>query len=155
MMQLHLLDNPVDRFEGDVVAAFYFVDDRPLCGPAALLDWRLNGRLTELLLQDVLDGTIGEQLLVQGNGKIAADWALFVGGGKRAELAENGYRKLLRHLLTTCHRAGATRVALGLGLSAGMTSAELQRLVRQSLEDMAPANLDCLLGIVDENARLV
>lgn len=155
MMQLHLLDNPVDRFEGDVVAALYFVDDRPLCGPAALLDWRLNGRLTEQLLLGVLDGSIGEQLLVQGNGKIAADWALFVGAGKRAELGEDGYRKLLRHLLTICHRAGASRIALGLGLPVGMTSAGLQRLVSQSLDELAPCHLDCLLGIVEQNARLV
>jgi len=155
MMQLHLLDNPVDRFEGDVVAAIYFVEDRPLCGPAALLDWRLNGRLTEQLLQGSLDGSIGEQLLVQSNGKIAADWALLAGGGSRAGLDESGYRNLLRRLLSTCHRAGASRVALGLGIPAGMTSAGLQRLVRLTLDEMAPANLDCLLGIVDDGARLV
>lgn len=155
MMQLHLLDNLVDRFEGEVVAALFFVDDRPLCGPAALLDWRLNGRLTDELLQGGLDGSLGDQLLVQNNGKIAADWALFVGGGKRATLGEGAYHALVRQLLTTCRRAGASRIALGLGLPAGMTSAHLQRLVSETLDEMAPGHLDCLLGIVDENARLV
>ncbi len=155
MMQLHLLDNPVDRFEGDVVATLFFVDERPLSGPTALLDWRLNGRLTEQLLQGKLAGFAGEQLLVQSNGKIAADWALFVGGGRRGASEKSDYRELLRHLLTTCRQAGASRIALGLGLPAGMNAFALQSLVRQTLAEMPPGNLDCLLSIVDDSVRLV
>lgn len=137
------------------MAALFFADDRPLCGPAALLDWRLNGQLTEELLQGGLDGSLGDQLLVQNNGKIASDWALFVGGGKRANVEEDDCRDLVRQLLTTCRQAGASRIALGLGLLAGMTAAQLQRLVRETLDEVGPGNLDCLLGIVDENTRLV
>jgi hypothetical protein len=155
MLQLHLLDHPVDRFEGEVVAAPFFVDERPLGGPAALLDWRLNGRLTEQLLRGEVSGSPGEHLLVQSNGKIAADWVLFVGGGRRRGLAENSCRELLRQLLATCRRAGFTRIALGLGLPAGMTAFGLQTLVRATLEEMAPGNFDCLLSIVDDTVRLV
>lgn len=155
MMQLHLLDNLVDRFEGEVVAALFFVDDRPLSGPEALLDWRLNGHLTELLLQGKASGSAGEHLLVRSNGKIAADWVLFVGGGRRQGLGEKDCRELLRHLLTTCRRAGFSRIALGLGLPAGMNAFGLLTMVRQTLDEMAPGNLDCLLSIVDDTARLV
>lgn len=155
MMQLHLLDNPVDRFEGEVVAAPFFADERPLCGPAALLDWRLGGRLTEQLLQGKVTGSAGEHLLVRSNGKIAADWALFVGGGSRTAAGESDYRKLMRHLLATCRLAGASRIALGLRLPAGMNAFGLQTMVRQALDEMAPGNLDCLLSIVDDAVRLV
>jgi hypothetical protein len=154
-MLLHLLDNPVERFEGEVVAALFFADERPLSGPAALLDWRLNGRLTEQLLQGKVSGIAGERLLVKSNGKIAADWALFVGGGRRAALGKSDYRELLRQLLTTCRRAGASRIALGLGLVAGLTSSELQRMVRETLGELPPGNFECLLSTVDANARLV
>jgi hypothetical protein len=155
MMQLHLLDNPVDRFEGEVVAVLYFADERPLTGPAALLDWRLNGCLTDQLLLGNLTGVAGEHLLVRSNGKVAADWVLFVGGGKRAHLGESDFRELLRHLLTTCRQTGALRIALGLGQSAGMNAFGLQTMVRQTLDEMAPGNFDCLLSIVDETVRLV
>jgi len=107
------------------------------------------------LLQGKVSGITGERLLVKSNGKIAADWALFVGGGRRATLGESDYRDLLRQLLTTCRRAGASRIALGLGLVAGLSSSELQRMVRETLDEMTPGNFECLLSTVDANARLV
>lgn len=155
MAQLHLLDNPVDLFEGEVVAALFFADERPLRGPQALLDWRLNGLLTDLLLQGRVSGSTGEHVLVRSNGKISADRVLFVGGGSCQVLGDEACRGLLRHLLATCCRAGFTRIALGLGLPAGMTSFGLQNLVRQTLDGMAPKNLDCLLSISDSAVRLV
>lgn len=155
MMQLHLLDNPVDRVEGEVAVALFFLDDRPPTGSAALLDWRLNGRLTEQLLQGKVSGCTGDHLLVRSNGKIAAGWALFVGGGRRRGLGMEDCRELLRHLLATCRLAGFSRIALGLELLAGMNAVGLQKMVRAILDEMAPGNLDCLLNIVDDTVRLV
>jgi len=155
MTQLHLLDNPVDLFEGEVVAAFFFADERPLSGPEALLDWRLNGLLTCMLLEDAARGDFGENILVRSNGKVAADWALFLGGGRRRGLGPEGVRQLLDHLFAVCRRAGFVRVALGLGLPEGISSASLQGLVRAALDAAAPGNLECLLSIVDDNAWLV
>jgi len=155
MMHLHLLDNPVDRIEGEVAAAFFFRDTRPLTGPAALLDWRLNGQLTELLLRGALSGRVGEHLLVRSNGKISADWALFIGGDRRLGIGENEFRELLHHLLTTCCRAGCSRLALGLELPPGMTPGGLQKLARKALDEMPPGELVCLLTIADDTASLV
>jgi GNAT superfamily N-acetyltransferase len=155
MMQLHLLDDPVDRVEGEVAVALFFLDERPPTGPAAILDWRLNGRLTEQILQGKVSGRSGDHLLVRSNGKIAADWALFVGGGRHRGLGENDCRELLRHLLATCRRAGFSRIALGLELPAGMNAVGLQKIVHDTLEEMAPGNLVCLLNIVDDAVRLV
>jgi hypothetical protein len=155
MMQLHLLDNPVDRIEGEVAVALFFLDERPPTGPAALLDWRLNGRLTEQLRQGKVSGCIGEHLLVRSNGKIAADWVLFVGGGRRQGLGEKDCRERLRHLLATCRRAGFSRIALGLEVLGVMNAAGLQKVVRDILDEMAPGNLECLLSVVDDTVRLV
>lgn len=155
MPQLRLLDQPVDRIEAEVAAALFFLDERPLCGPQALLDWRLNGRLTGLLQHGSVSGCAGEHLLVRSNGKVAADWVLFVGGGRRRGLGEWDCRELLSHLLATCRRAGFSRIALGLGLLAGMKAFGLQTMVRETLDQMAPGNLECLLSIADDTARLV
>jgi len=154
-MRLHLLDSQVDRLEGEVVAAPFFVDQRPPSGPAALLDWRLNGRLTELLVQGKLSGSAGEHLLVRSNGKIAANWILFFGGGRRQGLGEAGCRDLLHHFLSTCRRAGFSRIALGLGLPAGLSNSGLQAMVREAVEALAPENLECQVSISEETARCV
>jgi len=155
MTQLHLLDNPVDLLEGEVVAAFFFVDERPLSGSQALLDWRLNGLLTQLLVQNSAHGAFGENILLRSNGKIASDWVLFVGGGKRRGLGADGYRRLLDHLFAVCRRAGFVRVALGLGLLEGLSSSALQGMVRASLDAVALGGLECLLSIADDNMWLV
>lgn len=155
MTHLHLLDNPVDLFEGEVVSAFFFTDERPLVGPQALLDWRLNGLLTQMLLEGSARGDFGEHVLVRSNGKIAADWILFLGGGERSGLVPERCRRLLDHLFVVCRRAGFVRVALGLGLPEGMSASSLQGLVRTALEAAAPAGLECLLGITDDNTWLV
>jgi hypothetical protein len=47
------------------------------------------------------------------------------------------------------------RIALGLGLYAGLNTFGLQTQVRQTLDEMAPGTLDCLLSIVDDTVRLV
>jgi len=155
MTHLRLLDNTVDRFEGEVVAAFFFADERPLDGPQALLDWRLNGLLTQMLLENSARGDIGEHVLVRSNGKVAAEWVLFLGGGERHQLGPEEVRRLLDHLFSVCHRAGFGRVALGLGLPEGMTASSLQGVVRSSLQAASPAGLECLLGITDDKSWLV
>ncbi|NIQ96583.1 MAG: hypothetical protein GWN87_22115 [Desulfuromonadales bacterium] len=78
---LRPLDLPADRMDGEVVAVLFFEDERPLAGPAALLDWRLNGLLTRRLLNGEATGRRNEKILVDANNKILAPWVLFQGGG--------------------------------------------------------------------------
>ena len=86
--------------EGEVVAALFFEDRRPLCGPAALLDWRLNGLLTGLLQQGRVLGGKGERVLVRNNGKIGSEWIFFAGGGRHQNLEPEGYRQLIADLIS-------------------------------------------------------
>lgn len=146
MIPVRLSDLPVDRMPGEAAAAFFFSDERPLSGAAALLDWRLNGLLTELLRQGRAIGEFGEHVLIRSNGKIATNWVLFVGGGKRCGLGADGLRWLVRHLLETCRRAGIARIALGLDLPEGVDSAALPVLVDGVRADLDAAALDCQLA---------
>ena len=147
MTQVRVLDLPVDRLDGEVVAAFFFLDERPLQGPAALIDWRLDEVLTRLLVGGRCVGKAGEHLLVRNNGKLGSDWALFVGGGSWHGLGPVTYRSLVAHLLDACRRAGFRRVALCLAPLAGMGPAELEGLVRESLASMTGHSLECLLSL--------
>jgi hypothetical protein len=148
MTSLRVLDLPADRMEGEAVAAFFFEDERPLRGPAALLDWRLDGMLTRLLVQGCASGRAGERILTPNNGKLGAGWVLFAGGGSRQGLGEETYRALVQNLLETCHLAGFSRIALCLAPLPGMGPAGLEKLVAAAAERTA-APLECLMSLVE------
>lgn len=147
MSQLRLLDLPADRMEGEVVAAFYFSDQRPLKGPAALLDWRLDDPLTRGLAAGSCSGKAGEQLLVRNNGKLGSDWVLFVGGGSWQGLGVETYRSLVEHLLRVGCQAGFRRIALCLAPLSGMNVGDLEGLVRQAIVHLNVARCECLLSL--------
>jgi hypothetical protein len=149
-MTLRVLDLPVDRLEGDAVAALFFHDRLPLRGPGGLLDWRLNGALTRQLRQGSCTGQAGEHVLVPNNGKLGARWVLFIGGGHWASLDVESYRNLLRHLLETCCQAHFQRIALGLAPLPGMTAIDLERMAGAALASLAVRPPECLLSLGDE-----
>ena len=150
MSALSRSDEPLDRLPGDVAAAFIFSDLRPPRGGAALLDWRLNGRLTRMLLDDQAEGRLGEHILVANNGKLAADWVLFVGGGAAPARLSASSRKLLRHLLDVCRQAGFTRLAIGLSAADEAEAEALERTLAELLGEVADPELECRLTFDDD-----
>ena len=103
---------PVDVLPGEAVVALYFADLKPLHGPVALLDWRLNGQLTRMLLDGELQGRAGEHVMLQNNGKLKSDWVLFVGGGKWHGLCEETHAALVKHMLSVARQVGFKDVSL-------------------------------------------
>lgn len=150
MSALSRSDEPLDRLPGEVAAAFIFSDLRPPRGGAALLDWRLNGRLTRMLIDGEAGGEFGEHILVANNGKLVADWALFVGGGIAPARLSASSRKLLRHLLDVCRQAGFTRLAIGLSAVDATEAEVLEQTLAELLSEAADPDLECRLTIDDD-----
>lgn len=121
MNSVQVVSEAPDRLSGEVVAGFFFEDQRPLRGAAALLDWRLNGLLTQLLLNGSASGRIGEYILVSNNGKLRASWVLFAGGGCLRDLAPFTYGGLVGSVIDDCRRAGFRRISLCLTTPAEAT----------------------------------
>ena len=111
-MELVILNQPADQMPGTAVIALFFQEHKPLVGPAALLDWRLDGKLTRLLLDGKLSGRAGEHLVVQNNGKLRSDWVLLVGGGQWYGLSEATYAALLQHSILVAAQAGFLDISL-------------------------------------------
>ena len=112
MNPLEQLALKADSLPGESVVALYFADQKPLDGPAALLDWRLDGQLTKMLVDGEIQGRAGEHVMLQNNGKLKADWVLFVGGGKWYGLCEETHASLVRHMLSVAGQAGFKDVSL-------------------------------------------
>lgn len=103
---------PADSLSCESVVALYFSDQRPLDGPAALLDWRLDGQLTRMLLNGEVRGRAGEHVMLQNNGKLKACWVLMVGGGKWHGLCKETHAALVRHMLKVARQAGFKDIVL-------------------------------------------
>ena len=112
MITVERVELPADCLNAESVVVFYFSDKKLLEGPAALLDWRLDGQLTRMLLRGEVLGKAGEHVMLQNKGKLKSDWVLFVGGGKWLGLCEETHAALVRHMFKVASQAGFTKISL-------------------------------------------
>ena len=66
----------------------FFEDIRPLKGSTGLVDWRLNGRLSDMILKGRLSGHFSESLLLPAQGRMSASEIFLFGLGKSSEMDE-------------------------------------------------------------------
>jgi hypothetical protein len=90
----------LDELKTEVLCLPVFSDVRPLRGAAGLVDWRLCGRLSQLMLQGDLRGDFDHALLMPPpERRLLAERILCVGAGPHAGLDEGRFRALLRAIL--------------------------------------------------------
>ncbi|MDB4977572.1 MAG: cytosol aminopeptidase [Myxococcaceae bacterium] len=90
----------LDELKTEVLCLPVFSDERPLRGAAGLVDWRLCGRLSDLLVRGELTGEFDQALLMPPpERRLAAERLLCLGAGARAALDEPRLRALTRALV--------------------------------------------------------
>ena len=133
MTQFEVVDLPADRIPGEVLVVPLFEDQRPLAGPVAVVDWRLDGSLTRMILADALSGRRGEVLAMSTNAKVAAPWVILAGCGRWRTLDGRSYPALIGRLLQLATRAGIRELALCLPPRDGIDPIDVERFVREAL----------------------
>ena len=88
MIQLVLSSLPIDEVPGHVTLATFFEDVRPLKGSTSLIDWRLNGRLSDLIIQGKISGHFSESLIMPSQGRLATKDIFIFGLGTAGEVSE-------------------------------------------------------------------
>lgn len=81
MIHLKITSDNLDDVQNDLGLVLTYQDVRPLKGQAGLLDWRLNGSLSELILQDRFQGNWGEALLMPARGRVGVKELMILGMG--------------------------------------------------------------------------
>jgi hypothetical protein len=102
----------IDTLRCDGLALPWFSDERPLRGALGLIDWRLCGFVSKLVVDGALRGAPLETVLIPGRPKFALSKLFVVGLGSRAEFDDTGFARASQHMLETLHRAGARTLAL-------------------------------------------
>jgi leucyl aminopeptidase len=88
-------------------------DVRPLRGAAGLLDWRLNGRLSDCLRAQRFSGSCGEKLLVPTR-RLGWKTVLAVGQGAARTFDEGQFRAALETALAAAKAMGRAALAVAL-----------------------------------------
>lgn len=133
MTLLEVVDLPADRLPGDLLTVPLFEDQKTLDGPAALVDWRLDGLLSRMMLGGELSGRTGEHLALQSNTRFAAPWLLLVGCGRWQSLGRDGYLEVVERLLSVSSPMGISALALCLSPGEGVDAREIERIVQEVL----------------------
>jgi hypothetical protein len=89
----------LDEASAEVVACGVYRDTRPLTGLAALIDWRMAGRLSKLAKRGFLLGEVGEVLVVPARPRLPFDKLLAFGLGPKGSFADATFRKVLERVL--------------------------------------------------------
>jgi len=113
-MDIILSKEKVDVQECDVLVTGFFMDERPLGGSTGLIDWRLNGMLSRLLIEKRLGGSWKETTLIPSQGRVIPRMLLLLGLGERREYSYLRVRELSVHLLETLKKLDALDVCLSL-----------------------------------------
>lgn len=100
-MEVIISSEPIDRQECHLVQAGFFEDERPLRGPAGLLDWRLNGAISREIIHGRITGRFKETVIIPSNERIRSPKILLIGLGLTRRISYPKLREVSTHLLQT------------------------------------------------------
>jgi hypothetical protein len=111
-LQIEIETRPFERAAAELAAAGIFRDDRPLRGGAARADWRLCGRISQMLVAGDLSGERGEALLLPGFGRLGSPRLLIIGLGERARFRLTSAQDAVREAVGRALDLGVVDLAL-------------------------------------------
>lgn len=88
MLNLKITSDTLDEVDAQLALILAYRDIRPLKGQAGLLDWRMNGYLSRLMMENKFSGILGEALLMPSGGRVAARELLVLGLGNFREIGD-------------------------------------------------------------------
>ncbi len=143
----------LDELRADALVLSYFEEERPLRGPASLVDWRLSGQLSKLQLRGRVRGRAHERALLPGRPRTTFDKIFLVGLGPEAEMTPERAEAACRAILDMLDRCLVRSAAMVLpGRSTGKLGAEtaLEVFLRASA---GPHEQDAVTLIEDADAH--
>ena len=113
-MDIILSPEKVDVQECDLLVSGFFQDERPLQGSSGWIDWRLNGRLSRILIENRLTGEWKETTLIPSQGRLTPRLILLIGLGKLREYSYLRVRELPPYLLESLEKLRVPNICLSL-----------------------------------------
>jgi len=102
----------IDRLKCDAIGVPFFCDERPPRGVLGLLDWRLCGLVTRMMLRGKITGTPLETVLIPARQRLPVEKLVLFGAGLRADFSSEVVTGLMGHMLATLTQLGARSSAV-------------------------------------------
>jgi hypothetical protein len=130
----------------ETLALSFFSDERPLRGAAGLVDWRLCGRLSRLIVSGRCKGEAGESLMMPAGSRLPFERIFFFGLGESKALDDKGLESHAKWMLDVLQRASVKHYALQIpgratGVMGARRAAEIWKL--------ASAKSNCQVTLID------
>ncbi len=104
----------LDRLDRDLLVLSLFEDERPLRGLNGLVDWRANGRLSQMLTSGEITGKNGEKILTTPDHRIDAGRVLIWGLGPNREFDNMAYVRVVERLFATIAKLNASSLVMNI-----------------------------------------
>ncbi len=115
----------LDDLDMEVLACPVWSDKRPVHGVAGLCDFRLLGRISDLLRRGMITGALGEQVLLPGKPRLTFDKLILFGAGPYSGFQETTFQSIVERILHTMQGLAARTAVVELpGRGEGLISAE-------------------------------
>ncbi len=102
MVELIFSSLAIEEQPAELIAVFFFEDERPLRSEARLIDWLLGGMVSSRVRQGFMTGKLLEMTLIPSNERVKAEKILFVGLGKTRAFGYERVGKLAEKVVETC-----------------------------------------------------
>jgi len=135
-MEIILSKERVDVQECDVLVAGFFSDERPLKGSSGWIDWRFNGMLSQLLMENKLTGDWKETTLIPSRERILPRMILLLGLGEVKSYSYARLRNLSPYLLGTLKKLGWLKVCFSFPCGEAY-HADCRKIVESLIEGIA------------------
>ena len=123
----------LDQLRSEALALPFFADVRPLRGALGLIDWRLGGAVSRVLLRGHAEGALGERVLMPTARRMPAPKLLLFGAGPVDALEEARFEEVVEHMLGALDAARVRSAVLALpGRMVGRVAPEvaMERFLR-------------------------
>ncbi len=128
----------LDEASVELAVASLWLDRRPMQGFAALLDWRLAGRLSALLRSGFVRGDEGELLMLPGKPALPFEKVLLLGLGARDRFDEEVFRRGVKRVASALEGLRVRRAVVELP-GRGTAAIGADRAIAVTLECLGAA----------------
>ena len=113
-MNFKVTTDKIDQVPSETAALFFHIDERPLTGSSGLVDWRLCGQISRLLISGMIAGDTGEQVLLASQGRIGAEKIMLFGLGSTQTFSFERYGRTMSLAAKALRKMRADSVVLSL-----------------------------------------
>lgn len=104
----------LDVNKNDTFVFCFFSNEKPLKGIKGLLDWRMNGRISRLIIEGKITGILGESIIMPTNQRISANKVCMFGLGDSKEFSMEKCRKIILKIIDTLKKLNVHSFSLPL-----------------------------------------